>query len=200
MNEQGTEAWFMDRLGRATASEFSSILAEGEGKTRKKYMVKLAAERLTGKPTASFSNHHTDRGTEQEPFARLAYEARTGNIVEQVGFIKHPDLMAGSSPDGLIDLDGGVEIKSVIPTVQIETISKGGYPTSHRAQIQGNMWNTGRKWWDFVSYSPDLPDPLRLHIFRVERDEAYISNLNDEICIFLIELDAFVINLMKANK
>lgn len=188
MNEQGSDGWFLDRLGHATASNFSDVLAKGEGKTRKSYMMRLLAERLTGKPTETFSNKHTDRGTEHEPFARLAYEALTGNLVEEVGFIAHPDMKAGSSPDGLIDKDGGVEIKSVIPTVQLETIAKGGFPSSHRAQIMGNLWTTGRAWWDFVSYSPDLPENLRLYVFRVERDQAYIDELEKEVIRFLAEL------------
>lgn len=182
---------------------FSAVMAKGEGKTRKAYMVKLAAERLTGKPNGGeimFSNKHTDRGTEQEPFARLAYEAFTGSVVQEAGFIRHPLLMAGSSPDGLIEADGGVEIKSVIPTVQLETIEKGGFPSSHRAQIMGNMWNTERDWWDFVSFSPDLPEWLRLYVFRVERDEAYIKELEREIRIFLSELDALVEKFLKGKQ
>ena len=199
MSEQGTPEWLEDRRGRATGSMFSAILAKGEGKTRKSYMVKLAAERLTGEVGESFSNAHTDRGTEQEPHARLAYEARTGSLVEQVGFIKHPLLMAGSSPDGLVDDDGGVEIKCVIPTVQIETFLKGGVPSSHRAQIQGNMWVCSRQWWDFVSYSPTLPEHLQLYVYRVFRDEAYIRTLETEVRTFLVELDGLVDSLMRGN-
>ena len=202
MSEQGSDEWFMERLGRATGSMFSAVQAKGEGKTRKTYMVKLAAERLTGKPNGGeimFSNKHTDRGTEQEPFARMAYEARTGNLVEEVGFIAHPVLMAGSSPDGVIDDDGGVEIKSVIPTVQIETFLKGGFPSSHRAQIQGNLWITGRAWWDFVSYSPDLPAHLQLYVYRVFRDDAYIRTLETEVRTFLVELDSLVETLLRGK-
>jgi hypothetical protein len=171
---------------------YSAVLAKGEGKTRAAYMVKLAVERLTGKRSESFSNGHTDRGEVQEPFAQMAYEARTGNVVQEVGFIRHPVLMTGGSPDGLIDLDGGLEIKSVIPTVQIETIRKGGYPSGHKPQVQGNLMNTGREWWDFESYSPELPEGLDVYIFRVERDQAYIDNLEAEIIRFNKELDAMV--------
>lgn len=189
---QRTDGWFEDRLGLPTCSMYSAVLAKGEGKTRASYMVKLAAERLTGKRAESFSNGHTDRGEVQEPYAQMAYEARTGNVVQEVGFIRHPLLETGGSPDGLIDLDGGLEIKSVIPTVQIETIRKGSYPTGHKPQIQGNLMNTGRAWWDFCSYSPDMPAGLDLYIFRVERDQAYIDNLEAEIIRFNKELDAMV--------
>ncbi|MEO9231595.1 MAG: lambda exonuclease family protein [Devosia sp.] len=190
---QGTEEWFAERLGRVTASSFSDVLAKGEGVTRKRYMRRLVAERLTGRSQESFSNGHTERGAEQEQFARLQYEAMTGNLVTEVGFIKHPTLFAGASPDGLIDDDGGQEIKSVVPTVHIETMERGKYPTTHKAQIQGCLWITGRQWWDFVSYSPDfLQENLRLYIFRVQRDEEYIANLEVEVVKFLKEVDEMV--------
>lgn len=193
---QGSEAWFLERCGCATASEFSSVLAKGQGKTRAAYMRRVVAERLTGKPIDTHRNGHMDRGTEQEPFARLAYEALTGEPVEQVGFVRHASLMAGCSPDGLVGSKGGAEIKSVIATVQVETVDGGEYPSEHRAQVQGNLWITGREWWDFVSYSPDMPEHLRLYVYRVKRDEPYIANLETEVRRFLAEVDERCARLM----
>lgn len=195
---QGSDGWLLARCGRATASEFSSVQAKGEGKTRSKYLRRVVAERLTGKPLeGGFSNAHTDRGHQQEPFGKLAYEARTGNIIEEAGFIQHPTLMAGCSPDGLVDADGGVEGKSVIATVQLETILGGSYPPEHKAQIQGSLWITGRTWWDFISYCPDLPPHLQLYVFRVKRDDAYIKTLATEVIKFLAEVDELYESLMK---
>lgn len=195
MNIQGSPEWFAERVGHATASEFSAILAKGQGITRTKYLRRVVAERLTGKPSETYKNANMERGSEQEPYARMAYEARTDNLVEEVGFIKHTTLMAGASPDGLIGVDGGCEIKSVIPTVQLDTILAGGYPSEHRAQIQGSMWITGRAYWDFCSFSPDMPDHLRTYIFRVVRDEAYILNLAAEVTVFLGEVGALIAKL-----
>lgn len=198
---QGTEEWALARCGRATASEFSSVLAKGQGKTRAAYMRRVLAERLTGKPTENVAHgswaKNLERGHEQEPYAALAYEALTGNMVEPCGFIPHESLMSGCSPDCLVGSDGGAEIKSVIPTVQVETILAGGYPSEHKPQIQGCMWVTGRAWWDFCSYSPDLPDNLRLYVFRVERDDAYIKTLAAEVIVFLREVDALYKQLME---
>lgn len=189
---QGSEDWFLARCGRATASEFSSILAKGQGKMRASYLKKVVAERLTKKPLDTYRNGHMDRGTEQEPLARMAYELATGNLVQQVGFVEHDSLMAGCSPDGLIDKDGGAEIKCVIPTVQLETILSGSYPSEHKAQVQGNLWLTGRQWWDFCSHSPDLPARLRTYIFKAQRDEDYIKALAEEVGKFLAEVDAML--------
>jgi hypothetical protein len=196
--KQGSPEWLAARCGKATASEFAAILAKGEGKTRASYLRRVLAERLTGKPTDTYRNGHMDRGQEQEPFARMAYEERTGVMVEEVGFIQHPTLQAGCSPDALVGLDGGAEIKSVIPTVQLETVMRGKYPTEHRAQIQGNIWLSCRKWWDFNSYCPDMPEKLRLYTFRVERDESYIAMLEEEVTKFLNEVDEAYKRLMEA--
>jgi len=194
---QGSEDWFLTRCGKATASEFSSILAKGQGKMRASYLKKVVAERLTKKPGDTYRNVHMDRGAEQEPLARMAYELKTGNIVQQVGFVEHDSLMAGCSPDGLIDQDGGAEIKCVIPTVQLETILAGGYPNEHKAQVQGNLWLTGRQWWDFCSYSPDMPGNLRTYILRVLPEADYIASLEAEVRKFLDEVDAIVEKLQR---
>jgi hypothetical protein len=189
------------RCGRATASEFSAVLAKGkEGVTRRKYLRRLVAERLTGKPAETYSGRHTERGQQQEPWARIAYEAQTGALVEEVGFIPHVDgLMAGCSPDGLVGDDGGAEFKSVIPTVQLDTLLREGMPPEHKAQVQGNLWITGRAWWDFVSYCPDMPAHLRLCVYRVEPDEDYIENLAAEVCNFLAEVDMLEAKLLARN-
>jgi hypothetical protein len=194
---QGSEAWALERCGRATASEFAAVLAKGkEGITRRKYLRRLVAERLTGKPMETYSGKHTERGQQQEPLARLAYEVETGELVEQVGFIPHPRLMAGCSPDGLIGTAGGLECKSVIPTVQIDTIERGEYPPEHKPQVQGNMLVTAREWWDFCSYCPDMPEHLQLYRFRVYRDDEYIANLETEVRRFLKEVDELYARLM----
>ena len=196
---QGSEAWALERCGLPTASEYSSVIAKGQGITRKKYLRRIVAEILTGQPIADSSygawQQNLERGKEQEAFARASYEAITGNLVQEVGFIRHPSIRTGCSPDGLIESDGGCEIKSVIPTVQIETILSGGYPSEHKAQIQGNLWNAGRAWWDFCSYSPDMPEHLRTYIFRVVRDETYILNLAGEVVVFLAEVDELLAKL-----
>lgn len=198
---QGSEAWLQERCGHVTSSEFSAVLAKGpEKKMRTAYLRRVVTERLTGKPSATYASGYwlknLERGKEQEPYALMSYEALTGNVVEKAGFIRHATLMAGCSPDGVIGIDGGCEIKSVIPTVQLTTILEGGYPTEHKAQIQGTLWLLGRTWWDFSSFSPDMPEHLRSYIFRVVRDEPYIANLAIEVKMFLAEVDLMVAKLM----
>lgn len=194
--EQGSPEWFAARAGRATASCFSDVQAKGQGKTRAAYLRKVIAERLTGMVAESFKSRDTERGQEQEPIACLSYEARTDNFLEKVGFIQHDTLMAGCSPDRLVmGKRKGVEVKCVLPHVQVETILAGEYPSDHRAQIQGGMWITGFDEWDFVSYSPTMPTHLRTYIYTVKRDQAYIDALEVEVVRFLKDVDAAMARL-----
>lgn len=195
--EQGSDAWFSARCGRATASNFSAMLAKGQGKTRQSYLLKVAAETLTGKPVETYSNAHMERGKEQEADARSEYERIKQTMVQEVGLILHDEIMVAASPDFLVGDDGGGEIKSVIPTVQLETIRAGGYPSEHKAQIQGNIWIGERRWWDFISWSPDLPAPLNVYIYRVMRDEEYIANLEKESVLFLCDVNAYIDNVLE---
>lgn len=191
---QGTPEWLVARAGHVTASRFSDVKAKvkvGEAAGRIKYRWQLVTERLTGGVAEDrFENDAMRWGTAQEPLARLAYEAKTQNIVEEVGLVLHPDVpFVGCSPDGLIAPDGGCEIKCPYNSViHVQTI-EGGMPTEHRAQVQGAMWVTGRKWWDFVSFDPRVPEALQLYVERIPRDDAYIAELADEVARFLIDVE-----------
>lgn len=198
--QQGTPEWQSLRTGKVTASCFADVLAKGQGKTRSKYLRQVVAEILTGKPVETYRNAHMDRGQEQEPLARWAYEFATDNTVEQVTFIEHDELRVGCSPDGLVlNRTRGAEIKCVIPTVQVETILGGGYPSEHKAQVQGSLWITGFEAWDFCSYSPDMPEKHRTYIFTVERDDAYISMLENEVLAFLADVNKSLARLEVAG-
>lgn len=180
--EQGTDEWRQARAGIPTASEFSTVLAKGEGKTRRAYMLKLAGEILTGEPMESYTNAHMERGKAMEDEARDLYIFTQGVDLTRVGFIRNGDK--GCSPDSLIGDNGGLEIKTALPHIQIERLLKNELPSEHKAQVQGSMWVSERDCWDFVSYWPNLP-MLRV---QVRRDDAYIANLAGEVARFNDEL------------
>lgn len=198
--EQGTEEWFEARLGRATASRFIDIMSKvksGESAGRKNYRAQLVAERLTGNRDDGFTSSAMLWGTETEPLARLKYELRSGNDVEECGFFAHPTLMAGASPDGLIGDEGTLEIKCPNSATHIETLRSQKIPYKYYWQVMGQLWVTGRKWCDFVSFDPRLPDNASYFSVRVFRDEQKIRELESEISDFLdsVENDiAFVQN------
>jgi hypothetical protein len=176
--EQGTPEWLTCRLGIPTASKFATVMAKGEGKTRREYMLKLIGERLTGEPTQDYTNGHMERGKEMEAEARDMYCFVKDVEVQRVGFIRNGEK--GCSPDSLVSNDGGVEIKTKLPHLQLDVLLRDRLPPEHVAQCQGFLWVAEREWVDFVSYWPKLP----LFVKRVYRDEPYIKNLAAEVDAF----------------
>lgn len=190
--EQRSPEWYQGRLGRATASRFSDVCAKirsGEAAQRRNYRAELIVEILTGEPTPNFTNAAMQWGTDNEPLARLEYSLATGNDVEETGFWQHDELMAGASPDGFIGTDGLLEIKCPNTATHIETLRTRKVPKQYMDQIMGQMWITGRQWCDFVSFDPRLPENAQMFITRVERDEVYITTLEEDITDFLAELE-----------
>ena len=189
---QGSEAWFAQRLGKATASRIKDIVAKtktGYSTSRDKYLTQLLLERLTGTVAESYSDAAMAWGNDTEPFARAAYEAQKGVMVDQVAFVNHPTIeMAGASPDGLVGDDGLVEIKCPMSHTHLESLL-GGLDDQYKVQVQWQMACTGAKWTDLCSFDPRFPAELQLVIKRFERDDAYIATLEKEVIKFLAELD-----------
>jgi putative phage-type endonuclease len=201
---QGSDAWFAQRLGKVTASRVADVIAKtktGYSTSRANYMAQLVAERLTGQASESFSNAAMQHGTETEPLARMAYETETGLMVTEVAMIDHPTIaMSGASPDGLVQSDGLVEIKCPNTATHIDTLLSGEAPTKYKPQMQWQMACTGRKWCDFVSFDPRLPEDMQLFVKRVERDDAYIAELEAEIKQFLSEVETTVQKLIDLRR
>lgn len=184
--EQGSEEWLKARLGIPTASEFGNIItSQGKPSTSvKTYMNKKLAEWVIGDVPDGYTNDWMLRGQELEVEARDAYEFIHGGEPRKVGLILRDDELAGCSPDCLIGENGGLEIKCPAPHTHVEYLLSGKLPAKYKPQVQGCMYITGRKWWDFVSYHPEMK-PL---ILRVERDEKYISLMDEQINKFIDDM------------
>jgi putative phage-type endonuclease len=190
--EQRTEEWHQARLGKVTASRVADVMAKtkaGYGASRANYMAELIVERLTGRPGDSFQSPAMTWGTNTEPLARAAYEAHKGVLVEEVGFVPHPTIpMAGASPDGLVDMDGLVEIKCPNTATHIETLMTGNVPLKYVLQMHWQMICTGREWCDFVSFDPRMPEGMQLFVARFMYSNDTASDLIKEVTAFLKEL------------
>lgn len=190
--DQGSPEWHQARAGLATASCFADILAtikSGEAAARRNYRAKLVVERLTGKVVESgFKSAAMQQGTEREPLARSAYEIATGNMVQEVGFMVDDMHQAGCSPDGLIGDDGLLEIKCPELAAHLDYLRIKSEPPAYTAQIQGQLWISGRQWCDFVSFNPDYPEHLQLIVRRIHRNEAQITSLQLAVAMFMQEV------------
>ncbi len=185
---QLSESWFAIKMGKIGASSMGKVLMGG-GKTRKSYMLKLAAERLTGERIETYSNAAMERGVELEPEARRDYEFIRDVDVVQVGWVERNNDI-GCSPDGMVGDNGLVEIKCPLATTCIEyhTHPQGWIPPEYRSQLQAQLWVCEKEWVDFFVYHPKLK-PLLL---KVERNEEYIKNLAAETKAFLDDLEKLV--------
>lgn len=199
--EQRSEEWFAARVGKVTASKIADVMARtksGYSASRANYMAQLIAERLTGKPAESFSNAAMQWGTETEPQARTEYEFASDVQVVEEGFVTHPAIPdAGASPDGLVGDDGMVEIKCPNTATHIETLLTGKIPDKYIKQMQWQMACAGRKWNDFASFDPRMPEHLQLFIKRVERDDKMIGEMEIEVVKFLAEVEKTIQQLQK---
>jgi putative phage-type endonuclease len=191
--EQGSAEWFASRLGKVTASRISDVVAKtktGYSTSRANYMAQLVVERMTNQVAESYSNAAMEWGVEHEPIARAAYEAKMGVLVDQTGSVDHPTIaMSSASPDGLVGEDGCLEIKCPITATHINTLLGEEINKKYYDQMQWQMACTGRKWCDFVSFDPRMPEGLQLFVKRIPRDDKYLAELEAEVIKFLSELD-----------
>ena len=200
--EQRSDEWFTARLGKVTASSLYKVLVRtktGYGADRDNYMAQLVLERITSTKADGYTNLAMQWGIDQEPFARGAYEAAKGVLVEEVGFINHPTIeAAGASPDGYIGTDGMVEIKCPDSKTALEVwLSDNPISSKYYAQMQWQMRCADRAWCDYVVFDPRMPTKAQLFITRLKRDDKWLENTEIEVIKFLGEVDAKVAALKK---
>ncbi len=192
--EQRSTEWFSCRLGKLTASNLGDAFAttkSGYSTSRRNLKLRIVLERLTGKSQESgYTNAAMERGTLLEPDARAAYEADSGLLVDTVGFIQHDDLLTGASPDGLIGQDGGLEIKCPGAGAHLDFLKTNVIQHDYQLQMSHALWLTGREWWDFVSFNPDFPEPLRLKVQRLYATDVNLLAHELAVRLFLSECDA----------
>jgi exodeoxyribonuclease (lambda-induced) len=154
--------------------------------TARRYAADIAIERISGVPYGEPPKTWLlERGHELEDRARIAYEARTGYLVEECGVVLTDDRKFGYSTDGMPDDDGLVEIKCPIDSVKIAHIWRTGDVSEYMHQMQGGMWITGRRWCDFIMFVPDLASVGKdLFVKRIHRDDAFIDAMVDSLLGF----------------
>jgi hypothetical protein len=173
-------------------------IKSGESASRRNYKIQLVSERLTGEKQETYINQAMQDGIDREFYAREKYVQQFGEV-EEVGFIQHPTLEAGASPDGMVGEDGILEIKCPMGSTHTETLMTQDIPSKYIPQVQFQLLVTGRKWCDFVSYNPMFPEHLQLFVKRIEADPVYQKELESEVKQFLSEVDE-VINKLKEIK
>ena len=213
--EQGSEIWRNAKYARIGGSRIAAALDRTlkgvDGAKRRDLKADLLTEILTGKPTPSgFVSYEMQWGIDNEPLARAEYEIRTGQMVDQVGFLLHPkNDRFGASPDGVINPSGSVEgvetiegileIKCPKTSTHLAYMLAGEVPSAYIPQMDWEMACAGAEWGDFVSFDPRLPEHLQFFTKRVMRDNARIAALETEGEAIFAEVEAMIQKLPKAG-
>lgn len=195
--EQGTDEWLQARVGVTTASKAKDAcdrLKNGNLSAKAlAYAAQIAMEQVCGaRCDDTYVNFAMQRGTELEPRARARYEEATGYLVSEVGIYLTDDRLFGYSSDGLVESAGLVEIKCPLSPLTVISMWKDGDLSEYMHQIQMGLWLTGRKWLDFVMYDPRLESIGKdLFIKRVNRDEAFIEQMEVGLMAFARQVEVF---------
>lgn len=151
--EQRTAEWFNARKGRITGSAVGAILGLCKYATSEDVMRRMVRE-YHGQESDFKGNAATDYGTINEANALEDYKLETGNDVQEEGFVTYSDWL-GASPDGLVGDDGLIEIKC--PYAKRNDLNPEFLPIDEQphyyAQMQIQMFCTGREWCDFYQWN-----------------------------------------------
>lgn len=195
--DQRSDGWFTVRAGRLTSSDVAAIFMQGRSKgsesvTKRDLRIRLALERITGRSLDGDTYRSPDMqyGVDLEPDARCAYEAETGRMVREVGFLACRELPIGCSPDGLVgDSEGGAEFKCPKSAIHLEYLRNPNVPEDHLPQMRHHLLVAGASWWDFVSYDKRMPDGLQLCIRRLWAKDAVLDAHELAVRVFCTEVE-----------
>jgi hypothetical protein len=202
-----TREWMAARCGRITASRLGDVMAystqkgkEGkELKVRADYRSELSAERMTGINARHFVTPEMKWGQEQEDYARSMYEVERGVMVDQIGFAIHPTMdFSGSSPDGLIGSERGVDFKCFTTERHISIYKSKQVPQEIYDQLQWNMVCCELSLWDACFYDPRLVGPyehLKMFVLPVQYDGKRVLELEAEVRKMDSEINQFMESL-----
>jgi len=193
--DQRSDEWRQLRLGCVTGScahDFQAKTQRGEWTTgRRNLRTKLVIERLTQRPQEDvFFTRDMQRGVEHEPVARSLYEAQTGSLTRRIGFLRHPTMHVGASPDGLVGDAGSIEVKCPRPAIHWDFIRTQKVPPEYQSQCRHLIWLADLRWCDYVSYCGEFPEPLQLSILRITMTDAERLSYGQALKVFLDEVDA----------
>ena len=181
--DQRSETWIQDRLGKFTASEIHRIIGEPKSAQNKehgltdaaqKYCWEKIGERLSGVPASNeFVNEHMMRGIELESVARAEFEKLMNHPIIDAVFVPFTDC-AGGSPDGYYGHKGIIEIKCPDTDTHLQyrlMTEPNDLPKAYYWQIQANLLFTASDFCYFISYDDRVSNELRLFALYVEANE-----------------------------
>lgn len=170
--EQNTQEWLEARRGKVTASMVGAILGLSPNMTREGALRRMVRDAL-GEPAEFTGNIATEYGKSKEDGAATEYHMEHLHYPAKCGFFVHPvETWLGASPDRTVGHDGLLEIKCPfsLRAAKPPTFKPLGDQPHYYAQMQIQLFVTGRAWCDFYQWAPH-----GAKLERVSRDEDWLD-------------------------
>ncbi len=188
MIEQRTTEWFKQRKGKITGSAIGAILGLSPFTTSKDVMRRMVRE-SNGYESEFLGNVATNYGTANEPVATFDFTLETDLQVTETGFHVHPNYdWLGASPDGFVGDDAVIEIKCPYGKRNSSDFTSIHEQLHYMAQIQYEMFCTGRKKCYFFQWSPK-GTMLEVVEFNQSFIDGTLPRLKEFYEQFLLELE-----------
>lgn len=189
MIEQRSKEWFEQRKNRITGSAIGAILGVSPF-TKPKDVMRRMVRDANGCESEFTGNIATDYGAANELVAMLDFALETGLQVEETGFHIHSDHdWLGASPDGFVGDDAVIEIKCPYGKRDSSDFASIHEQLHYMAQIQYEMFCTGRKKCYFFQWSPK-GTMLEVVEFNQSFIDGTLPRLKEFYEQFLIELES----------
>lgn len=185
--------WFSARLGRVTGSKASCVLMGETTAGRADYVLQLVLERLTEiVEEQGYVSSEMLRGIEKEPIARMQPEARHGILIRETGFLRHDDMMIGTSLDGDSDDFACIwEFKCPKSTTHVKYLKSDGVALvkDYQPQIMHGIYVTGAERAVIGSFDDRLPAGLDWIQREVRAADLPLEEYEKALLKFLKDVD-----------
>jgi len=170
---QRSSEWFAARRGRITASIVGAILGNNPYKSRDDVMRDKVRQSF-GLEQEFQGNDATRFGEKYEDLTIQEYFFTTSKHIEESGLIIHKDYdYLACSPDGLLDENGGLEVKTPYRAKKAYSLAEKAY---YRDQVMFSIIVADKQYWDFYCCVLQEKDGSLLniddHLETATREEA----------------------------
>jgi len=177
--EQGSAEWLAQRVGKISGTAVG-ILEGCNPYQKPDDLVRSMVRDLAGAPSEFEMVPAVAHGQAMESVAKQWYEKTYGVQVHETDFVTHSmyDFL-GASPDGLVGLDGSIEIKCPYPQYTKAPYSVfDGKKKMYLRQCQMVMEVLDVEWLDFLCYlSPHADAHPEVNIERLHREDNWLHEL-----------------------
>lgn len=176
--KQGSDSleWLAQRRGKISGTAVG-VLEQANPYEKPEDLVRRMVRDLAGAPSEFEMKPAVEHGQLMEPVAKRWYEKVFKVIVDETDFVVHPMYeFLGASPDGLVGIDGAIEIKCPYPRFTKTPYSVFDEKKKwYLRQCQLVMEVCQVDWLDFICYlAPHADAHPEYNIERLHRDDQWL--------------------------